>query len=657
MKKLISLLLALLFVITPVLASCKNNREEPSDSDTEQQTSSTTEASVDNGNNTTDIPPSHEDHIYLFENKLMSFTVIYPFGSMGDAQTAANTCNLNFYHKVDNPAENPSDDFDKNKEKEFEILIGDTKREESATLKAELGNNSYRIKFVGNKLVVVAQKEWMLENAVASLLQNIIYVRENNKTVSAALPKNLDITYTMGGYTRNRWSLSGFPVYDGGLLGKAAYTDGVGYKTLKADASNYSMICASKTSAEEFREYIAKLTKEGYTVTTSSDTKNVIGVWVTKNGAKMYAYYTDGNKEARFVLDRESKTDKEYSYTSSATSGAMVYLYGLAMDPDGENNSTLADHKDPDNNEWYGSNCGMSMIIKLPDNSVIFIDGGGYVQMSKTAAEKLNSFLHEITGTPTGQKVTMRAWYLTHYHGDHYQGFIRFILNYHSQYDLKSVMFNLRQTHLPSDLKTFLGEYLPAYYPNISYHRPHTGESISFGNVKIDVMFTFEDLIDTSTLSFLSSDDNNTSTVIKIWVDGKSFLITGDMYLDAEKVLIRNYDNGELKCDVLQTPHHGLNNTNKLFTAASPSVSLVTQSEGGAKKLSLTTYNNVLAATVGGKNNVYFAGDVTACVKVESGVLTVTTSAADHTPYPTNKSEQWEAFDDFNGNKINAPAK
>ncbi len=44
--------------------------------------------------------------------------------------------------------------------------------------------------------------------------------------------------------------------------------------------------------------------------------------------------------------------------------------------------------------------------LKLHDNSIIFIDGGGYVQISEQAATKLDSFLHEITNTPQGQKVT-----------------------------------------------------------------------------------------------------------------------------------------------------------------------------------------------------------------------------------------------------------
>ncbi len=66
-------------------------------------------------------------------------------------------------------------------------------------------------------------------------------------------------------------------------------------------------------------------------------------------------------------------------------------------------------------------------------------------------------------------------------------------------------------------------------------------------------MYTFEDNINAKTVSFGSSDENDTSTVLMVTVDKKKFFITADM-------------------------------TNKLFVAASSSISLFTQSEGGAKK-------------------------------------------------------------------------
>ncbi len=683
MKKIVqslSLLLCILLTLPVAFAACDNTDDpEPSDN---SQTSDIADTSAESSNesanasDTSDTTESLENGVYIYEDKIMNYTIIYPFAGNSDTKNAAVALNRNFYQRVNNPAEKPLDDFDTAKKTECEMLVGDTNRDESKTLKEQLGDNSYLIRFVGKKLVIVAAEEWMLEHAVSDLIQNIRYIKNSsNKFVSATLPEDFELSKKLDLYTRNRWTLVSFPAYGYGLLANGSYSAAYGYTTLKHDAANYSMIIASKTDFNDFRAYIEVLKNEGYTVEITSDTENVLGMWVTKNGAKMYAYYTDGSKEARFILDKESTTASEYSYTyaKKSTDTTTVYLYGIAMDPNGENNSTLADHKDADNNNFYGSNCGMSMVIKLADNSVIMIDGGGYAQMSQEAAQKLDTFLHDITGTAANDKVTIRAWYLSHPHGDHYTGFIRFIVNYHQNYDIKSVMYNLRSC--PSDLREFLGDYLPVYYPSITYHRPHTGEIINIADVKFNILYTFEDLISHSTLSLGSTDDNDTSTVTMVEVDGKKFLITGDIYVSAESVLVRNYDNNELKCDVLQVPHHGLNNTVKLFEKAAPSVSLFTQSKRGAKEANkgsaANVYNNVAKYTVGGEANMYFAdgyydkdgnavdltnsGIIGVCVV--DGELKVTTSVGDHTPYPSDKNLQWEQFDDFNGNKVEPIAK
>ncbi len=471
---------------------------------------------------------------------------------------------------------------------------------------------------------------------------------------------------------RDGWKMSGFPAYTGGTL-SGVYSQTVGYQTLVSNASNYSMQYATETTATEFNRYLNVLKSEyQFDVNVTSNTGNIIGAWVQNQaGAKLYTYFTASTGEARFILDRETLTAAELSdsYQKKAGDVAGVYLFGIAMDPDGENNTSLTvEHINPDNNGFNASNCGMSMIIKLYDNSVILIDGGGYVQMSEEAAGKLDAFLHDITDTPAGEKVRIRSWFLTHPHGDHYTGFIRFILNYHQNYELENVMYNLK--NCPDDLKTLLGTYLPAYYPNITYHRPHTGESLSLGGVKLDVLFTFEDLISPDTLKYTSSDENDTSAVVKVTMEGKTVLITGDIHTGAAEVLLRNYTSGELKADVLQVPHHGLNPLYDFFTEVDPSVALFTQSKGGAQQaLGSTTqaiYNAIKALV--GESNMYFADgyynangtptDAAHCgttgVTVTGGTLTVTTypQYSDHTPYPKDEASQWMQFDDFNGNEV-----
>ncbi len=480
---------------------------------------------------------------------------------------------------------------------------------------------------------------------------------------------------------REGWSITGFPAYMEGELYQGVYYQTVGYQTLTSDEENYSMQFVSSTSAQEFKAYIDILKNDyKFDVDVTTDSSSIISFWVTNNSnARMYAYYTESTSEARFILDRESTTRKEFSdsYTKQYGDAAAVYLYGLAMDPDGENNTSLTEaHIVPDNNNFYASNCGQSMVIKLYDNSVIIIDGGGYVQMSKMAADKLDAFLHKITGTNIGDKVNIRAWILTHPHGDHYQGFMRFMVNYHQNYNLQSVMYNLRNCP-DEDLKPLLGlkgGYLKEYYPDITYHRLHTGDVLNLGGVRFDIMYTFEDVMRTTSAGqFIAGasdtqsdfDTNDTSAVFKVTIDGKTFLITGDIYTDAERVLLRNYTNGELKSDVLQVPHHSLNYLPNFFDAVDADIALFTQSRGGVQALETIGYGNVFSYFKNriGLDNMYFAdGDYDASGNVisvaNSGTVGVSVvdgqlktevlhEYSDHTPYPKDADKQWTQFDTF----------
>ncbi len=506
--------------------------------------------------------------------------------------------------------------------------------------------------------------------AVGDIIDITAFYKKDG-TVTTSNTARIEVTSTEPSLSeRDGWKITGFPAYADGTL-SSAYSQSVGYETLTSNAANYSMQFARSTNATEFNKYIELLrTEYQFDVEITSNTENMIAAWVkNKDGARMYAYLTVSTGEARFILDRESLTAAEFSddYQKKAGDVAAVYLFGIAMDPDGENNTSLTvEHIDPDNNGFNASNCGMSMIIKLYDNSVILVDGGGYVQMSEEAAGKLDAFLHDITDTPAGQKVRIRSWFLTHPDGDHFTGFIRFIVNYHQNYTLESVMYNLRSC--PTELKTLLGSYLPTYYPNITYHRPHAGDSFTLGGVTLEVLYTFEDLIASESLSFSSTDNNNASAVVKVTMENKSVLITGDINTDAVNVLLRNYTSGELKADILQVPHHGLNPVYDLFTAVSPSVALFPQSEGAQKNLwalTLEVYNSIKAIV--GVNNMYFADGYytgttpsnpshcgTTGITVTNGALTVTTypQYSDHTPYPKDTASQWMPFDDFDGNEV-----
>ena len=454
--------------------------------------------------------------------------------------------------------------------------------------------------------------------------------------------------------TREGWTLP-FPPYMGGELGKLTYIWNLGYDTMTDfNPSDYSVVCASETNLEELEAYVAQLQNAGYTVKQVNDGAFIKSWRVFNADSEMYMYLSVNAGEVRFILDRNESVGSErfsYCYLKQEGERTALYLYGLHMDPVGIN----VGEKFPDGTvNTKTCNCGQLLILKLADNSVVIIDGGDVTQMSKTAAEGLDRFLHRITDTPEGKTVRISAWIITHSHRDHFGGFARFLIHYHAGYELDRMCFsfNYRDSRLPR----LIDEHLKVYYPNIKYYRPHTGESFTLADARFDVLYTYEDILDAKTGDQIPEqypwgkvgvEQNNSSLVLRITFDRIQFMLLGDIYFTAERILLQNYGAEYLRADVMQVAHHGLNDVWQIYQAISPAVTLYPQSSGGAAKAIWGNANNVLQHVIqytrGGIDNIYFAGDCTACVEMTDGKLAVSTEAVVGADY----DGKWDLFDPF----------
>lgn len=446
------------------------------------------------------------------------------------------------------------------------------------------------------------------------------------------------------------------PFYAHATFCPDVYTDGVGYAKQLRDVNTYRMILGTGATKAEFDAYLEQLKAAGCTVKSAGEHHTAIsGYWVEKGDVRMYAYISTASGEVRFILDtdEDQTTIEEFSYTYDKKPGdtTAFFMYGLRMNPYGinigETYALLDENKYPelaaeynpiiqsiidanggDPKNFADKNCGMMMVVKLADNSIIWIDGGERAQMSVEAAVHLDEFLHRITNTPMDEKVTIRAWFLTHYHGDHFGGFLRFMLNFHHRYTIERVMYSMRESGLPSWLVSYLSEdYIKGYYPDIIFHRLHTGETIHLGDVEIDVMYTGEDLVDPRLGTFNTQDSNDTTTVLRFRYDGMSVMALGDLANFGGKAMIRMYAEKDLICDVMQVPHHGWNHLPEVFEAVNPRISLYAQSEHGARMGirggASRVFQSVVDNTRGGVDSVYYAGKSTTGVGVENGEVKV----------------------------------
>lgn len=488
-----------------------------------------------------------------------------------------------------------------------EILIGATNRPESAQVAAELNSSSYRIKCVGNRIVIAAAKDWMLQPAMEALTAQLT-VDENGR---GTIPANLDLSYDFSEGTRPGWFLTELPSYDDGVLSDAFARETLGFDKKNAASK---VMCVSKTTAEEFDAYIQKVRDAGYTVVQRADWDVLSAYQCDKDDISFYAYYAAGAKEARIVQEKSDTVSLEvFNYTYEAKPGETndVYLFGVMMDPDG------IDYAYNGNTRL---NCGQMLFIKLSDNSLVVIDGGGVQQMSDSAAEEFLRLAREATGVPEGETIRIACWFITHRHGDHFQGFNRFITKYHDQFAMERILYNIRET---DENFTRVTTTVSRYYPDILYHKPHTGETVELANITMDVMYTQEDLMHPTTMEYKSSDFNDSCTILKVNFDGRTFMILGDVYSSAESTMLQYYPREMLKSDVVQVSHHGWNYMPSLYAAIDAKIALYPQSSGGAERGLSGGAERVVLDIRKNCDELYFAGDETVGVRVIDGDVEV----------------------------------
>ncbi len=241
----------------------------------------------------------------------------------------------------------------------------------------------------------------------------------------------------------------------------------------------------------------------------------------------------------------------------------------------------------------------MSYVVKTRQGKIIVIDGG--YKTDNHDPKYLYSFLRQITGKTVPH---VDAWFFTHNHNDHYGAFLGIADLYpngitvdtiYHRYPTADEITTYFSGDKPTDRVTAL-----SYVPNAAKKLKNAegGEvqivtlssiisggcnsMLDFDEVHIDVLMTCEDLFrecDTDTAkysgtlansaypafsnktlkSLVSTNFNESSTVFRMTVSGKSILITGDAAFACGVVLQKYHKAGvfNLKSDVVQVSHHG----------------------------------------------------------------------------------------------------
>ena len=417
------------------------------------------------------------------------------------------------------------------------------------------------------------------------------------------------------------------PAYSGGTSSDwMIYDGGLGTAIGNTGAQSKKRIVTGTTTAQ-YSTYLTTLKKNGYiklfgrTAPAQSGT-NRHDKHLSPDGAYvLYSYWTPAAKEVRIIVDTHVDTFRIFDYTPDpgwdGKGRTEVYSYSLQFATDGHRDTSSA-------NTERRNNSGTLMIVKMADDSLFIIDGGSSQQMGDRDCEQLYDFLRMITDTPQGEKMIINTWFISHTHFDHVSGFPRFLHKYSTELELLNIMYNF-------DIEGSSQKYIrraAQLFPNAKYYKQHTGESFTIVGVKFDILYTVEDrytpnsnnkllLNDASCLGDYA-EENNISTAMRMSFDGKTMLLTGDLE-KADARLMKMYPAVDLKCDLLQIPHHGFDDHATLVKTVAPTVSFVNQAETAIMNRK-DTYDNT-AAWKPYAGTICYCGDRTVGYAADSGIF------------------------------------
>ncbi len=218
---------------------------------------------------------------------------------------------------------------------------------------------------------------------------------------------------------------------------------------------------------------------------------------------------------------------------------------------------------------YFSVDCGMTYVIRVCDGRFVLIDSS--IGEYEEADHLWDVLLSQCEGN---EKPVIAAWFITHPHWDHFDGFVKFMEKYKDRVQLDSVVYSWATEdvcQLPTDqnldhfdhMIVSLGDTVPIIVP-------HTGQRFEYADAVFEVLFTWEDLYPEKI-----PDVNDTSLVMRMELAGRSVLWLGDMGRQTAAYLCRHYPAEAFQCEILQVAHHGYNGaSDEFYRKADPKVLL-----------------------------------------------------------------------------------
>ena len=509
----------------------------------------------------------------------------------------------------------------------YEVLFATVDRAESVAFRNTLDANQYGFRIVGNKVILGAHIDAALEPMVEKFLEFYAYAMEYNGGV---LPQGYEEIYTLSGtikgailgsFTVPAWKLN-FP--------RPANTD-LEMAENNNDDSIQLIYTGAGATASGYEAYCTDLVAAGYTLVPNMQYDNVGNTGnyfrTYRNAAKqtvLYVAFNAFNAQEAYAnrYKNESAQFGDFIHYANVNSGEPNTQYPMrtyeqcirivsaptsaAYLPDAALLTQRTYNKVCNSSVTtirLNKSVGMTYILTLEDGRFVIVDGGGDYDSADHDEQILYatlSALHEkVHGTKptTAKPIHIAAWLITHSHGDHYGTMTSFIKAYvpgktvkmeymignfphvSTMYPVAGDTVVMGNGRIPELQKIFTNASLPTF----KYVKVHTGTTLHFANLKMEVLMTTEDHApfritnsnDTNTVTkwTISSTDATSGSIAPSTISSDksktTWTLLGDSCIYASRWLCAmwggktynastdHYDGGYIKSDMVQLAHHG----------------------------------------------------------------------------------------------------
>jgi hypothetical protein len=391
------------------------------------------------------------------------------------------------------------------------ILVGNTKYEESKQATLSLHDREATAFVKDNKLVIAFSDYHSGKGVVKRIIENM----ESAKKGQFRLSLDYNELY------KSRPAIDEFPQFD-----DATSIIDCGEGTVIRYFTN-----ASRETLENCCAQIEACEYEKVSLREEKD--NVFATYLAED-EYIYAYYSAYKNEIR-IITGPIEAFAEADYTSGLSEDKIPYITSIPQ-PSGK--------------------AAQGFVICMPDGRFIIHDGG------LPGDDRAYNRLRELQ--PNGD-IVIAAWFISHPHGDHYSALIDFVKEHGYDDDMiiervihnyaHPDMYNINGSAGKDDLRediALLYDTMEYYLPDVPVIKAHTGQTIKFGSVSVEVLYTIEDLLPKTI-----PNNNDSSMVIRVNIEGTSLMLLADTCYASGPILSKMWGD-YLRSDIVQIAHHGM---------------------------------------------------------------------------------------------------